>query len=192
MRHFGYKRRTRRRPSGNVVIHVPATIAGTIGAGAETLFVIQSPSIFAGGNASDNIEAQDKDRTANVGHHMGICTIDFTTRITTADGSLEYCVVHVERNDTTPSIGTHPMPSAVEINNQGLQQACRLASPGRVVHFSVRAYSAEHTMTHKIVFRPSKYKSSKVKAGDHWCLIVHNRGSAVVTNDFQCRWKEYE
>ncbi len=184
--------RPRRRPLGNSVIHVPSTMSGTINTGIETLFVIQSPSIFAGGSASSNIEAQDKDRTVNVGHHMGICTIDFTTRITTADGALEYCIMHYERLDATPAIGVHPTPSATEINTQGLQQACRLQNPGRVVHFSVRTYSAEHTMTHKIVFRPSKYKVSKVKAGDHWALIVHNRGSATVTTDFQCRYKEYE
>ncbi len=192
MRHFGYRKRTRRRPQGNVVIHVPSTIAGVIGGGVETLFVIQSPSIDAGGSASANIEAQDKDRTGNVGHHVGIVIIDFTTRITVADGALEYCVIHVERNDTVPAIGTHPIPSATEIATQGLQQACRLASPGRVVHFSVRAYSADNTMTHKITFRPSKYKASKIKAGDYWVLIVHNRGTSNVTNDFQCRWKEYE
>ncbi len=185
-------RKRRRRPSGNVVIHVPSTMAGTIAGTAETLFVIQSPSIFAGGSASSNIEAQDKDRTANVGHHMGQCEIDFTTRTTVADGAMEYCILHVERNDTTPAIGTHPIPSAADIGTQGLQQACRLSSPGRVVHFSVRAYSIENTMTHHIKFRPSKFKASKVKAGDHWVLIVHNRGANIVTVDFQCRWKEYE
>ncbi len=173
-------------------MHIPSTMGGTIAAGVETLFVIQSPSIFAAGSASSNIEAQDKDRTVNVGHHMGICTIDYTNRLTTADGVIEFCVLHVERNDATPVIGTHPIPSATEIGTQGLQQACRMASPGRVVHFSVRAYSAENTFTHRIVFRPSKYKSSKVKAGDHWVLIVHNRGVATITNDFQCRYKEYE
>ncbi len=193
MRHYGSRRRMRpQRRSGNVVIHVPSTMGGTIGTGNEATLVIQSPSIDAGGSASSNIEAQDKDRTVNVGHHMGQATIDFTCRVTTADGVLEFGVVHVERNDTTPAIGSHPLPSGSEINTQGLQQALRLASPGRVVHFSQRAYSVENTFVHKIRFRPSKFKASKVKAGDYWMLIVHNRGSAEITYDFQCRYKEYE
>ncbi len=173
-------------------MHIPSSMSATINTGIENLIVIQSPSIFAGGSASSNIEAQDKDRTVNVGHHMGVVDIDFTTRITTADGSLEYCVMHYERLDATPAIGTHPTPSGTEIATQGLQQACRMQNPGRVVHFSVRAYSADNTMNHHIRFKPAKFGVSKVKAGDHWALIVHNRGSATVTTDFQCRYKEYE
>ncbi len=192
MRHFGYKRRRMPFKGKNAVIHVPSTIGGTIATGAEALLVLQSPSIFAAGSASSNIEAQDKDRTVNVGHHMGQCTIDFTARITTADGALEFLVMQVQRSDATPAINNHPVPSAAQMASQGLQQACRMANPGRVVHFSVRAYSADNTIAHKIVFRPGKFKVSKVKAGDHWILIVHNRGSATVTYDMQARYKEYE
>ncbi len=167
-------------------------MGGTIAAGAEAQLVIQSPSIDAGGSASSNIEAQDKDRTVNVGHHMGVATIDFGCRITTADGTLEFGVTHVERSHSTPALSTPPLPTGAEIETQGLQQALRMSNPGRVVHFSQRAYSADNTITHKIVFKPSKFKSSKVKAGDYWMLIVHNRGSATITYDFQCRYKEYE
>lgn len=190
MRHF-YKKK-RRRPSGNVVMHVPSTMGDTISGGAELLFVIQSPSILAGLSATTDINAQDKDRTCQVGHHVGQVDIDFSIRTTAGDGTIEYCIAHVERSDIVPVIGTFPIPSATEINAQGLQQIMRLNMPGRIVHFSVRAYTAEHTMVHKIKFRPSKFKSSKVKAGDHWILLVHNRGSAIVTSDFQCRYKEYE
>ncbi len=192
MRHFGYRKRIKRRGTGNVVIHVPSTIGGTIAAGAEAELVIQSPSINAGGSASSNIEAQDKDRTVNVGHHMGMANISIAIRITMAQGILEFGVVHVERSDAVPALATHPLPTGAEINTQGLQQALRLASPGRVVHFSTRAYTAEHNLVHNIVFRPSKFKSSKVKAGDYWMLIIHNRGTTTVTYDFQCRYKEYE
>ncbi len=125
---------------------------------------------------------QDKDKNGGIN----------TVRTTVADGAIEFGVVHVERNDTVPALGTHPLPSTTEIGTQGLQQALRLASPGRVVHFSVRAYSIENTITHRIKFRPSKFKASKVKAGDYWMLIVHNRGANVLTYDFQCRYKEYE
>ncbi len=185
-------RKKKRRITGNVVIHVPSTMAGTIGAGAETLFILESPSIFAAASASDNIEAQDKDRTVNVGHHVGTFTIDTTIRNTTGDGVIEYCVFKVERAASTPAIGTHPVPSGAEIAAQGMQQACRMANPGKVFHFSKVAYSIEQTRTHKIKMSPAKFRLSKVKAGDHWCMLTHNRGSTAVTFDFEARYKEYE
>ncbi len=189
MRRRGKKRF---RPSGNTVIHVPSTMQGTITNAVSNVLVIVSPSIFAAGSASSNIEAQDKDRTVNVGHHVGRLNIDLSIRDTTADGVIEFCVYKVERADSTPALGTHPVPSTAEILAQGMQQACRMANPGKVFHYSKRAYTVENTYTHKIVVSPAKYKLSKLKAGDHWILQVFNRGSATVTFDFEARYKEYE
>ncbi len=186
------RRSKRRRITGNVVIHVPSTMAGVINTNAETLFIIESPSIFAAGSASSNIEAQDKDRTVNVGHHIGTLNIDTTIRTTVADGVVEFCVFKVERADSTPAIGTHPVPSGAEITTQGLQQACRLANPGKVFHYSKVVYSIEAPKTHKITVSPAKFRLSKIKAGDHWCLLVHNRGTTNITFDFEARYKEYE
>ncbi len=189
-----YRRSFRRprRKMGNSVIHVPATIAGTASLNTAVAIIIQSPSIFAAGSASDNIEAQDKDRTVNVGHHLGRLNIDLAFRNMTTDGVIEICVLKVERHDTTPVIGTHPLPSTAEVLSQGLQQASRLANPGKVFYFAQRAYSLETPITMKFAVSPAKYKLSKVKAGDHWVLIIFNRGTQVCTFDYQCRYKEYE
>ncbi len=191
-RRFTGRRRKPRRRMGNSVIHVPATVDGTVGVGGEVLFIIQSPSIFAAGSASSNIEAQDKDRTVNVGHHIGTINIITATRLTTSDGVIEFCVFKVERADATPAIGTHPVPSAAEIATQGLQQACRLANSGKVFHYSKIAYSIEMPRVHKITVSPAKFRLSKIKAGDHWVLLVHNRSTTAVTFDFEARYKEYE
>ncbi len=188
-------RRNYRRPKrkmGNSVIHVPATMAGSMGANAETLFIIVSPSIFAAGSASSNIEAQDKDRTANVGHHIGTLNLDFSIRGTSGQGVVEFCVFKVERAATTPVIGTHPIPSGTEVTNEGMQQACRLANPGKVFHYSKRTYTPEVNVAHKIRVSPAKFRLSKMKAGDHWCIYVHNRGGTAITVDFEARYKEYE
>ncbi len=194
MSYRGSRRRTRkrRRVTGNTVIHVPSTINGTTATVVATLFVITSPSIFAGGSASSNIEAQDKDRTVNVGHHIGSFNIDMAIRNTTTQGMIEYCVMKVERSDATPALGTHPVPSSAEINSQGMQQACRMANPGKVFHYSKRAFTAEHNIMHHIRVSPAKFKLSKCKAGDHWILLVFNRSGVVVTHDFEARYKEYE
>ncbi len=193
MRHYGFRRRIKpRRKLGNSVIHVPSTIAGTISTNLTAVLIIVSPSIFAGGSASSNIEAQDKDRTANVGHHLGTLNIDVAIRNTTADGVIEFALVKVERNATTPSISNFPLPSSAEIASQGMQQAVRLNLPGKVFHFSARAFTAEIAFVHKIRVSPAKFKLSKVKAGDHWVLLIFNRSAITVTYDFQARYKEYE
>ncbi len=181
-----------RRKMGNSVIHVPATIGGSMVTNAAALLVLVSPSINAGGSASSNIEAQDKDRTVNVGHHVGSFTVDMTIRNTSGDGAVEFCLFKVERDDAVPTLGTHPVPSAATMLSVGTQQACRLDNPGKVFHYSSRSYSAEHTITHKIRVSPAKFKLSKIKAGDYWILTLFNRGGTTVTYDFQCRYKEYE
>ncbi len=181
-----------RRKMGNSVIHVPATIGGTVAALGATAVVISSPSIFAAGSASSNIEAQDKDRTVNVGHHMGTCTLDLGFRSIINNGIMEFCVFKVERADSTPALGTHPVPSVAEINTQGMQQACRMANPGKVYHFSQRAYVVEQPISHKIKVSCAKFKVSKWKAGDHLMLLMFNRGAQQVTFDYQGRYKEYE
>jgi len=193
MPRYGYRRRMKpRRKMGNSVIHVPSTMGGTIPGNTMAVVVVESPSIFAGGSASSNIEAQDKDRTVNVGHHIGTLNINWSIRDTIGDGVMEFGVIKVERDDSTPVLGTHPIPSNATVGTQGLQQALRLDNPGKTFHFSTRAYTIQHTLTHKIIVSPAKYKLSKVKAGDHWMAFAFNRGAAVVTYDFQARYKEYE
>ncbi len=186
------RRRRSRRITGNTVIHVPASINATLASVTAIPIIIVSPSIFAAGSASSNIEAQDKDRTVNVGHHIGRFQIDISIRNTTNQGLCEFGVYKVERADATPALGTHPTPTSAEINTQGMQQAVRMANPGKTFHFSQRTWTAEHNITHKIIVSPAKYKLSKCKAGDHWVLLIFNRSNALFTFDVQMRYKEYE
>ncbi len=158
----------------------------------QASIVIESPSIFAAGSASSNIEAQDKDRTVNVGHHIGSLNLDVTIRDTFSSGVVEFCVFKVERASTTPVIGTHPVPSNAQVLSQGLQQACRLANPGKVFHYSQRVFTTEIAVSHKIRVSPAKFKLSKVKAGDHWMLQIFNRSGGTISYDVQMRYKEYE
>ncbi len=181
-----------RRKMGNSVIHVPSSMAGTLASVIALPIVLVSPSIFAAGSASSNIEAQDKDRTVNVGHHVGTLNIDFTVRTIVGNGVIEFGVYKVERADATPALGVHPTPTSAEINSQGMQQALRMANPGKVFHFSTRSFTIETPVTHHIKVSPAKFKLSKLKAGDHWMLLVFNRSGSVFTFDFQARYKEYE
>ncbi len=123
---------------------------------------------------------------------MGTVTADMSIRNTTVDGIVEFCIYKVERAATTPVLGTHPVPSTADINSQGMQQACRMANPGKVFHYSKRAYTPEIAFTHKIKVSPAKFKLSKIKAGDHWVLQLFNRSLATVNFDYESRYKEYE
>ncbi len=189
-----YRRRSRRprRKMGNSVIHVPSSMDATLVANTAVVLVLTSPSIFAGGSASSNIEAQDKDRAVNVGHHVGAFTVDISVRDTPASGIIECCVFKVERAATTPILGTHPIPSTAEVLTQGTQQACRLANPGKVFHYSKRAFSDNQIIAHRFRVSPAKFRLSKLKAGDHWILLLFNRGTGSITFDFEARYKEYE
>ncbi len=192
MPRFRRSSRRPRRKMGNSVIHVPSTIGGSMTLNSTAVIVIASPSIFAAGSASSNIEAQDKDRTVNVGHHMGTMTLDLAITGVTASGVIEFCVFKVERADSTPTLGNHPVPSIAEINTQGMQQACRMANPGKVFHYSQRVCTTEVAIAHKIRVSPAKFKLSKFKAGDHWMLMMFNRSAQTVTFNYQARYKEYE
>ncbi len=186
------RRFKKRRITGNTVIHVPSTMGGTLGANTTVVIIIASPSLFAGGSASNNIEAQDKDRTVNLGHHVGRLNVNIGIRNPTASGQLECTIQKVERQASTPVLGTFPIPTSSEVNSQGMQQVTRLNNPGKVFHWSRRQYTSETGISHNMVVSPSKYRLSKMKAGDHWVLLIHNRGTAQVTFDCEMRYKEYE
>ncbi len=185
-------RKRRRRITGNTVIHIPAVMGGSLAANTSLVIVLASPSLFAGQSASSNIEAQDKDRTVNLGHHVGTFNLDLTLRTAGTSGVMEYCIYKVERAASTPVLGTHPVPSTAEVLSAGLQQECRLQNPGKVFHYSKKAYALDLATTHKIKVSPAKFRLSKMKAGDHWILQLFNRGAQAITHDFECRYKEYE
>lgn len=189
-----YPRRMRRarKPYRSATVHVPSTIAGSIGAGAMATIVVVNPSLDAAGSASANIEASDRDRTANVGNQLGRLIITTTFRNPTATGNLEFCVMHVERSAATPAAGTHPVPSAATVSSVGMQQATRMANPGRVLYFGVLAYTPETTRNKQFSVTPAKYRMSKVRPGDYFMLLIFNRGSAAISYDYQARFKEFQ
>ncbi len=193
MPRFGYRRRMKpRRKMGNSVVHLPTTMGTVLTTNNAFVFVLSSPSIFAGGSASSNIEAQDKDRTVNVGHHVGRFQVDIGLRSAVATGLIEVTLIKVERASTTPVLGIHPIPSVTQINTQGSQQAVRLANPGKVFHYSNTPYTVQTTRAKHVSVSPAKYRLSKLKAGDHWLMIIFNRSGNSVTVDVQARYNEYE
>ncbi len=190
MRHYGYRQRTRKSTFKESTLHVPSTISGTVAANNAALIVIQSPSIDAGGSASDNIEASDRDRTVNVGHSLGKVFVNLAIRATTGTGIISIGVMRVERATAVPAIGVGNVPSLAEIAGQGMQQAQRMQNPGRVVRYLNMAYTAEFSRIIKFSFVPAKYKMAKVRPGDYFIMQVFNKGPTGVTYDYEARFKE--
>ncbi len=194
MRHYGFGRRTRRRtskPRGQVTIHVPSTMEQTTAIDTGSIVYAQVPSLLAGGSASANIEASDRDRTVNVGNSIvGSITFNFSTRFAPNAGTIDFCVFRVERSFITPVIGTDPIPSSAEMLTQGVQQAMRMNLPGRIIHFSTRSYAVEQPITHTIRVNPAKFRMAKVRPGDHIGIMIFNRGSGALIWSMQMRYKE--
>ncbi len=194
MRHFGFRRRTRRfssKPRGQVTVHVPSTMEQSTAADVGSIVYAQTPSLFAGGSASSNIEASDRDRTVNVGNSIiGAITFNFSSRSTAVAGTIDFCVFRVERSFITPVIGTDPIPSSAEMLTQGVQQAMRMNLPGRVIHFSTRSYAVEQPINHLIRVTPAKFRMAKVRPGDHIGIMIFNRGSGTIIWSMQMRYKE--
>ncbi len=191
-----FRRRFKRRfgsgkRRGPSTMHVPSTMEQTLGIDSGSVVFAQVPSLLAGGSASDNIEASDRDRTVNVGNSIiGNINFSFSSRISTGPGSIDFIVFRVERSFITPVIGTDPIPSNAEVLTQGSQQAFRMNMPGRVLHFSTRSYAAETPISHTIRVNPSKYRMAKVRPGDHIGIYMFNRAANSIIFSMQMRYKE--
>ncbi len=156
-----------------------------------SLIFAQTPSLDAGASATANIEASDRDRTVNVGNSIvGSITFDIDIRSVTGQGSLEFAVIRCERCFTVPVVGTDPIPSSLDVAGEGIQQAFRTRMPGRVLHFSQLAYTAETTRIKKIRISPAKFRMAKVRPGDYIALAIFNRSGVSIIYSVQMRYKE--
>ena len=173
-------------------MHVPSTMEQASATDILALVFAQTPSLDAGGSATANIEASDRDRTVNVGNSMGSVVFDISIRNVVATGTMEFVVFRCERAFAVPVVGTDPVPSSSDCNLQGCQQAFRMALPGRVLHFSQMALTTETTRIKQIRVNPGKFRMSKIRPGDYLALGIFNKTGGSVTWSVQMRYKEYQ
>ncbi len=184
-------RRTRS-PRRSSTMHVPSSMEQAIAADVALLVFAVVSSLDAGGSASSNIEASDRDRTVNVGNSVGPITFNLSVRSASAISVLSMCVFKCERAFAVPVIGTDPIPSSADIVGAGMQQAMRMALPGRVMHFSKIAITAETVRAVTIKVNPAKYRMSKIRPGDYIGIMCHNMSGQATTVSFEMRYKEYQ
>ncbi len=110
---------------------------------------------------------------------------------TTAVGTIEYVVFKVPRSAVTPVVGTFPIPSAVDVDGQGIQQAFRLNMSGWIYKFGTFPISAETPKTINITMNWKKFKVATVRDGDFYGLAIFNRSNGTVGFSVQMFYKSY-
>ncbi len=133
----------------------------------------------------------NKQQECTIGSQLGRTTFDIGVRSASGSGILEYVVYKIERSTAVPAIGALNLPSSAEISTGGMQCEMRNYNPGRILEFGLLAYTAETTRTKKMVINWKKFRMSTIRQGDFYGIVFFNRGTATVTVDLYCRFKEW-
>ena len=94
-----------------------------------------------------------------------------------------------ERQAATPTIGLAPIPSTATVTTGGLQQAYRMAMPGRVMKFGALPYTSSQRLSREISVNWAKFRKSKTRPGDYYGLTLYNDSDNGVTFSMECRYK---
>jgi len=173
-------------------MHIPSSMNNILGASTSILIIAVAPDLNAGGSIIQTITDSNRDRLNSIGSKVNSVNFNVTTRENTASGIIEYAIWKLERQTDVPQVVVSPMPTNVDIEATGLQQAMRLNMPGRIIMFGTFAYTPEVAMSRVLIGKFAKFKLSSVRPGDYFGILLYNRSSGAqpVTIDIQMRYKE--
>ena len=172
-------------------MHVPSTIGTNLAANTGAIIIAITPSLNAGGSATTNIAAEDRDRTVDVGNNVDTIIFNIGIRTPTVSGNLMYAVMKQERQQAVPVIGTPPVPSDAGVNGVGLQQAVRMEAPGRCYKYGIVPYTAETSRAFSLKMNLRKFRIGKIRPGDYVYLHLFNKGTGTCTVDVEMRYKSW-
>ncbi len=193
MRHYGLRRRGRaKRAFKSSITHVPSTMDQSFAANILALVFSTVATVTAGTNATNTRLDTDRDREVSSGENVGFTkyTLQFEPNAT-AFGTIEYVVFKVPRSFIVPVVGTDPIPSSVDVDGTGIQQAFRINMPGWVYKFGVFPVSAETPFTKTVTINWNKFKVGTVRDGDHFGIALFNRATSSVNFSVQMFYKSY-
>ncbi len=185
-------RRFSRKPMGASITHVPSTMEQTSSTNTQSLIFSTVSTVTAGTSASSNRLETDRDREVSNGEKVGFTR--FTLQMEPsggATGNIEFVLFKAERQNTTPVIGTFPIPSNTDVLNQGIQQAYRLNMSTWVCKFGSFPVSGETPTTRNITINWAKFKKGTVKDGDNYCLAFFNRTDGPILYSVQMLYKSW-
>lgn len=154
-------------------------------------FQAVSGTLAGGGMGSSRMET-DRLTEVSLGEHVGQMVLSVAMRPGAGAGYIEYMVFKAERQGSTPTIGTFPIPTDAEVNTQGMQQIYRQNMPGWCIKYGTIPFTPETIHTRDIKISWSKFGKSKVKDGDFFGCAFFNRSAVTVTFDWQVRYYSYK
>jgi len=181
-----------RRPKS--IQHVTASMNNTPALGTQTVHIFANASTYlTAGTPSTTARATtaNREQECEIGSRIGKTTIDVTLRGVTASGSIEYVVWKRERQQTVPIVGLG-LPNDPAIVTNGMQQLYREFLPGRCLRFGVKPVAAEQPSKIHLVINWAKFGMATIRTGDFYGISVFNRTDAILSVDFQVRYKEWE
>ncbi len=101
-----------------------------------------------------------------------------TVQAPVTNAILEYAWLKVDKADVVPSLGTL-LPTSLECDTQGTQQAVRQEQPGRVIHYGTLPLTPGMTATRTVKANWAKYGKARVHIGDHYIFFVFQRAGSA-------------
>ncbi len=191
---YGRFKRRRRSPSKSRtrVQHSPSTMVDSIVANDQNVVLAVVPRQDAGSSATaSRRDTLDRDRTVGVGSVVGTIDFDIGFNAVTNEGFVEYVIWKAERQPSTPTVGTFPIPSDADCITSGLQQLYRMNMPGWVMQFGMIPVAAELPTTKHLKCKLGKFKKGKIRDGDYIGITLFNRTGADLNHTTQMRYYEY-
>ncbi len=173
--------------------HMTAIIGQAPAVNASTTHIIANAGAYATTGVGSTVarsSLSNREQENQIGSLIGKATIDIGFREVTASGIAEIVVWKRERQPSVPVPGTG-LPADATMTSLGTQSAFRSEMPGRVLHFSLVALTAETTRTKKIIMNWNKFKLAKIRQGDFYGITIFNRSATGLAFDMQTRYKEY-
>lgn len=176
-------------------MHIPSTMLNTISVNSQSLIFAVVPPVNVSSAVGANLNDQDRDREVGIGQYIqGNIIFDLSISPDEAgqtidSGVMQFIVFKLERQDGLPAIGVGTVPSNVDVQTAGMQQAWRLKNPGRIFKFSQFVYSNSLQTVRRFTFNPSKYKKAKIRPGDYIGLALFNQSDTNAIYSVQMRYK---
>ncbi len=174
------------------VQHTPTEMAGTIATNVLSLRFLVIPNVTAGVSLLTERSGGDRSAEVNTGSKVGNITLNVSVRNITDDGILEICLVKLNRQPSTPVLGTVPIPSSADTATTGLQAIMRGNTPGWVYHYSIISFAPEQPVNKWIKLNLTKFRASTWRDGDFLALMLFNRSPQTITVDHTGRYYEYK
>ncbi len=159
-------------------MHIPSVMGNNPGANIAIVHVAALCPRIAGASLSTNIQDEDRLQDVSPGRRVDTIIANLTVEAPVTNAILEYAWLKIDKADAVPALGTL-LPTSVECDTQGTQQAIRQEQPGRVIHYGCLPITPGMTSVRSIKGNFKKFRKSFVHIGDFFIFYVFQRGGSA-------------